>query len=183
MFVYIDESGIHRPTGYSVFAAVYIKEENLSLVNASIRGIENQLGIPYFHWADLSWSVKQKFYNAVKDLPFRFKVCTFSNPIKPESALYDFLDLVLSENGFNTIYIDGVKPKWYVSRIKRTLQAHGRSIAKLRLYPSSTVEGLRLADMIAGIFRLHADGSKHPDLHKMQSYLLKTKTPSGEGAR
>ena len=183
MFVYIDESGIHRPTGYSVFAAVFIETEFLSEIEACVNATERDLEISSFHWAESSWPVKRKFYQGIAKLPFTFITEAFSNPIKPEAALKQFLRHVLSYRTSDTVYIDGTKPRWYASSLKNSLRNYRVSIQNIRLLSDKQAAGLRIADFVAGAIRIYTDGSRHTDLQKMYRGLLKHQTPSGEGVR
>lgn len=51
MLVFIDESGTNKGSGHAAFALVYVVVENYASFEASVKKIESNLGIEYFHWA------------------------------------------------------------------------------------------------------------------------------------
>lgn len=61
MFIFVDESGVHKSIDYSTFVLVYIKIKNYSLVENKIKEIESKLKIDYFYWSETVWKVKEKY--------------------------------------------------------------------------------------------------------------------------
>ena len=51
MYVFIDESGIHKDIDNSVYVLVYIEKNDYESLNEQILKIENDLKIKEFHWA------------------------------------------------------------------------------------------------------------------------------------
>lgn len=60
MVVFIDESGIHKQTGHSTTAVVYVEVRNLEKFEKAFIDIEKDLRITSFHWADERWFNKLK---------------------------------------------------------------------------------------------------------------------------
>lgn len=183
MFCYIDESGIHRQVGLSVFTAVSIKDACLSEIEDQVRLAERRLGLGTFHWRESSWPVKHRFFQNISNLPFEFSARIFANPIKPEQALRDFLVEFLEPKSIDTVFIDGTKPKWYGSSLKKFLRDNQVSIRNIKMVDDGRMAGLRIADFVAGAIRVYAEGSRHTGLEKIHHALLKHQTPSAEGVR
>ena len=71
MFVFIDESGIHKENGNSVFALVYITIQHYTEFEKAIIGIEKELDIDSFHWSTVPWVVREKFLEKLLTLDFK----------------------------------------------------------------------------------------------------------------
>lgn len=172
MLIFIDESGIHKKVDHSSFALSYIQFENYQEVEAKIMGIEEKLKIGHFHWAETVWRVKEKFMDEILKLDFRAKVAIVKNPINPSEELEKVLLHTIVENNIKTIYIDGKKPKWFESKIKKVLRDKGVSVRKLKTVRSSQCAGARLADMVAGLARTYFDKK---NLEKVEKYYKRLK--------
>lgn len=177
MIIFIDESGVHRPTGHSVFALVLIKSIDIQFVEEKVISVEKKLDIESFHWADSAWPVKIKFFNQILSLPFTFIIEIFNNPVKQDKALEEVIIKNCDPGVSNSIYIDGAKPRWYISRIKKTLRDCGIPIHSVKMTSDERSTGLRLADLVAGLIRAYVDGSRKSDLLKMYKKLLKKQNP------
>lgn len=99
-------------------------------IDTEITKVEKELNIVKFHWSETSWPVKIKFFNKVVTLPFTFVSDVFNNPINQEKVLESFIFKILKNQDIEVLYIDGAKPRWYASRLKKLLRDHGISIKR-----------------------------------------------------
>jgi len=175
MFVFIDESGIHKDSGYSVFALVYITVENHTEFETAIIAIEKELNIDGFHWSSVPWVVREKFLEKLLTLEFKAKVGIVKNPIHPEEELERILPHMLIESRIRTIYIDGKKPKIYARRMKKVLRDKGVSTKKLQMVRDEQYAGVRAADAIAGLTRAYFDGKPSQKIEKWYDRFRKKK--------
>ena len=157
MVIYVDESGIHKTEGHSCFALVYVMTEQKELLEKAIVEIEQRLRISLFHWTDLPWKLRASFIQEIAVLPFSVKVALFQNPINQATALEWALRHVLIEKQFQSLYVDGKKPKWVERQLKKVLRDSGISVKKLKTVRQGASPGIRLADAIAGLCRTYYD--------------------------
>lgn len=153
MYIFIDESGVHKQLDHTVYALAYVAVSAYSDLEQKIVSIERELGIESFHWAKTVWKVKERFMDSVLRLDFTAKLAILKNPVSPERELERILEHMLVERGIRSIFIDGKKPSWYERKIKHTLRRKGISVRKLRTVSDTQYAGIRLADMIAGLAR------------------------------
>ena len=172
MFIFIDESGIHKDIDHSVYVLVYIEVENCDLLNNAVLKIENDLQIKEFHWSETVWPVKEKFIKRILKLNFKIKIAVLDNPIIPNIELEKILSHMLIERNIDYVYIDGKKPKWYEKRIKNILRSKSFSVSKLRTVKSSQFPCIRIADMVAGLTRTYYDSK---NINKIEKYFLALK--------
>lgn len=167
MYVFIDESGIHKDIDNSVYVLVYIEIDDYESLNEQILKIENDLKIKEFHWAETVWEIKQQFINKILKLDFKIKVAVLKNPVKPHLEIERILSHMLIEKNINGVYIDGKKPKWYERKIKNILRSKSFSVHKLKTVKSSQYPCIRIADMSAGLIRSFYDSK---NLNKIEKY-------------
>lgn len=172
MYIFIDESGIHKNVDNSVYVLVYIEINNHDFLNKEILSIEKELKIKEFHWAETSWIVKEKFIKKVLKLDFSIKIAVFNNPIKPQLVLEKILSHMLIEKNIDYVYIDGKKPKWYERKIKNILRSKNISVHKLKTVKSIQYPCIRIADMVAGLVRSFYDSK---NLNKIEKYYQRLK--------
>jgi len=176
MIVFIDESGIHKQTGHSTTAVVYIAVKNLDRVEKQILKILEALKIDSFHWAKHGWKIKEKFLRQIIDLKFIFKVALFENPVHPEKMLETVFQHLITEKGVKRLFIDGKKPKWYERKLKKVLRDKGLSIRKLKtVRKEESFPGLQLADCLAGLIRYHYDNPESKDAKRWFRKLKREK--------
>lgn len=173
MFIFIDESGIHKNVDHTSYVLVYIETENYILLNDKILDIEKELKIKEFHWAETVWNVKEKFLNKVLKLDFKVKVAILNNPINPSFELERVLSHLLVENDIDCVYVDGKKPKWYEKKIKNILRSKSFSVHKLKTVKSSQYPCIRIADMVAGLVRSFYDSKNLSKIGKYYKRLEK----------
>jgi len=173
MFIFIDESGIHKKVDHSTFALAYVESQNYSLLEKQVQKIESKLKIDYFHWSKTAWKVKEKFIKEILKLNFKVKIAVVKNPIKTDKELEKVLTHLIIEKKIKCIYIDGKKPKWYERKIKKTLRDKGISTKKLRTVKSSQNAGVRVADMVAGLSRSYFDKKNLDRISKYYRRLQK----------
>jgi len=170
MFIFIDESGIHKDVNHSTFVLVYIEIEDHDQIEMEIKKVEKRLKIDYFHWKKTIWDVKKEFIERMLELNFRIKVAVIKNPVNPSQELERILVHMIVEKNIRNIYIDGKKPKWYERKIKKILRDKGISVRKLKTVKDSQYAGIRLADMIAGLSRSYFDKK---NLERISKYYQK----------
>lgn len=157
MYIFVDESGIHKQTDHSTFCLVYITMEHRDDVEQKVIEIEQRHGISVFHWVDQPWKLRKAFIQDVSTLPFTAKIAIFDNPISPGRALAWALTHVIVEKHFKALYIDGKKPRWVERQLKKVLRDKGISVKKLKTVRSNSSPGIRLADALAGVSRSYHD--------------------------
>ncbi len=175
MLVFIDESGIHKESGHSVFALVYIAIKNYPEFEKSIILIEKELRISSFHWSSVPWAVRERFLEKLLALPFEAKVGIVKNPIHPEEELERILSHMLIEPKIRTLYIDGKKPKVYARRMKKVLRDKGISTKKLQTVRDEQYAGVRVADVLAGLTQSYFDGKPNQKIGKWYDRFRKKK--------
>jgi hypothetical protein len=175
MLVFIDESGIHKPIGYSTFVMVYVTELDYTILEQQVLQLEKSMNLKSFHWAQSSWAVKEKFMERALMFHFKAKIIICPNPVHTQNVLEKMLLQMLIENDIHQVIIDGKKPKGYERRIKKVLRDKGISVRKLKTVHDAQSAGIRLADMAAGLSRTYFDGKNSA---KITPYfeLLKQKT-------
>ena len=158
MHIFVDESGIHKPTDHSVFVLVYVEIENCDLMEEKVREVEKKLFLEEgFHWSETVWKVKQKFLELILSLDFQVKIAIIKNPIHPAKELERVLTHMLVERDIHTVSIDGKKSKWYERRMKYILHTKGIAVKKLKTVKAKQSAGIRVADAIAGLARSYFD--------------------------
>lgn len=161
MVIFIDESGIEKSIGHSVFVLVYVCVENIEKLEKAIEEIEKNLKIERFHWADFGsnygWKIRENFIKKVSFLSFNFKFAVIDNPIYLPKTFEDLLRYFIVEKNIKKIVIDGKKPKWYQRDLKKILRDKGISVRKIRTMHDESSPTLRLADGLAGLIRSYYD--------------------------
>lgn len=176
MVIFIDESGIHKQTGHSTTAVVYVKVNNLEKVERQISKIVKSLGIDTFHWAEHGWKVREKFFKQVINVDFTFKVAVFKNPVRYNKMLSIVFQHLVTEESIVRVFIDGKKPKWYERKLKKILRDKGVSVKKLRTVRNEASQpGIQLADALAGLVRYHIDNPQKKDAKRLFRELKKNK--------
>jgi hypothetical protein len=189
MFIFIDESGIHKLTDHSIISFAYVCFEDVEQVENEISEIEESLGIKKFHWSNLSsksgWEIREKFLKAVSKLNFTFKVAIMNNPIDMAVALEYSLEYLVIEKKIKKIIIDGKKPRWYSQRLKKVLRDKGIAVSKIRTLNDESSAGLRLADALAGFIRSHRDKptERTTKLYKLLENKITAQLMGGQNAR
>ncbi len=164
MIVFIDESGIHKQTGHSTTAVVYVEIRNLEKVEKQILKILKSLNIDSFHWAEHGWKVREKFFKQAINLNFIFKVAIFENPVSSSKMMELVFQHLITEKEIKRLFIDGKKPKWYERKLKKILRDKGISLRKLKtIRKEASHPGIQLADALAGLARYHTDNPSRKD--------------------
>jgi hypothetical protein len=172
MYIFIDESGIHKSVDNSTFVLVYIEIMNYPKIEKQIIETENDLKIDFFHWSEAAWKIKEKFIRKILDFDFKLKIAVIRNPVNPSVELEKILSHLIVERDIHTIFIDGKKPRWYERKIKKTLKDKGISLKKIRTVKCKQCAGIRLADLLAGLTRWYFDNKSK---EKIEKYFLKIK--------
>lgn len=151
MYIFIDESGIHKIAGRSTFSVVYVEILNLDKIRKQLIEINQKLGIKSFYWAEQRWTYRHKYLKRIINLEFSFKIAIFENPVNTDLAFNRIFEHMILENNIKSIAIDGKKPKWYERKLKKELRKHGIKVKKLKTVRNESSEPiLRLADALAG---------------------------------
>lgn len=153
--IFMDESGIHKPSGYSVFVLVLISIEDRVKVENKIIEAEKRRKIKLFHWAELPWKLRAAFVKDVAKLPFTARAAIIKNPIHPVQSLEQALLSLLIEKKFSALFIDGKKPRWVALKLKKALRDKGLSVKKIKTVQQSSSPCIRLADAFAGLIRAY----------------------------
>lgn len=177
MLVFIDESGIHKPNGYSTFVMVYVAEQDYPMLEQQVLQLEKCLNIKSFHWAQSGWMVKSKFMDRALSFDFKVKILCCQNPVHTQNMLQNMLMNMLVEKDIHQVIMDGKKSKRYERSIKKILRDKGISVKKLKTVHDTQSAGIQLADMAAGLARSYFDGKNMAEITPYFE-LLKQKTSS-----
>lgn len=151
MYVFIDESGIHKKDGYSSVVFVCVMVENLIALEKAVFEAEMNFGL--FHWTHSSWASRQGFIKRVCKEEFFVKIILVQNPFYEGVFYEDIFKNVFTETNMRAVVIDGKKSKSYEQKIKKILRRNGVSTKKLRTGNDENFPILRVADAIAGAMR------------------------------
>lgn len=173
MYIFIDESGIHKKVDHSSFALVYIEVSNFNEIEKNILEIEKEFKIKNFHWSEIAWKFKEKFIQKALQLDFKVKIAIIKNPVNPAKDLERILSHMAIEKKISCIFIDGKKPRWYELKIKKILRDKGVSVRKIKMIKDDSIGCVRLADMIAGLSRSYFDGKNDKKIKKYYKLLEK----------
>jgi hypothetical protein len=166
MYIFIDESGIHKTVGSSTFSVVYIEIRNLDKTRKQLVEINQKLGITSFHWAEQRWTYRHKYLKRVINLDFNFKIAIFENSVNTDLAFNRIFEHLIREDHIKSVSIDGKKPKWYERKLKKELRKHGVKVKKLRTVKDEASEPiLQLADVLAG-FSLYVYENQNDKVNK-----------------
>ena len=153
MYIFIDESGIHKQSGLSSVVLVYIGVENIHNFNAAVEQIEKDLGIHAFHWTDQSWDFRKNFITALAKLDFTFKVALFENPFYATTSYEYVLRHLIVEKNINSVVIDGKKGRVYEHKLTKILRQKGVAARKVITGNDEGYPALRAADALAAVIR------------------------------
>ena len=173
MLVFIDESGIHKKIDHSAFVLVYVAIKDNNQLEKVVQETEQMLGIEVFHWSQTVWQVKKRFIETILKEEFTVKAAVVKNPVHPEKELERLLPYLLTEKNIKTVFIDGFKPKWYVSKVKKILRDKGILVKKLKMVNDRHYAGIRIADMSAGLIRSYFDNPNNAQIALYYKKLAK----------
>jgi len=171
MYIFIDESGIHKDRDHSTFVLVYVEVVDYPKLSEAIISVEASLDIKNFHWAETPWPARQRFLDRVLKLDFKVKIAVVNNPINSSKEMERLLPHLIIERGISKIFIDGKKPRWYEHKIKKILRDKMITVKKLKTVDDRTEPGVRLADMVAGLARGYFDGRNNDRFEKYYKLL------------
>ena len=185
MYLFIDESGVHKSKDNSSVAIVYIELENIDDINNSIKRAEGKLHISTFHWTKHIWKIRSDFMTSLINKEYNVKVAIVTNPFNKQKFLSALEGLII-ERKIKAIIIDGKKPKWYGLQIKKVLRDKGISVKKIITGNDESYPCLRLADAYAGLIRTYFDDKNNKEavkLYKIVSNKITTHLVSGQMIR
>ena len=173
MYVFLDESGIHLKSGHSVFVIVQVNDADLAAINRSIHGLEKEIGTIPFHWSKMRWEFRTKAFKMLSKQPFTFQVAVFNNPLRnADQSVHETIGRLLAGEEISRIYIDGVKSRAYASRLKVALRQSRVSTRKLTTVNDESFPGVRIADLLAGVYRHQLD-KPSPESASLQALIAK----------
>lgn len=157
--VFIDESGVGRKTGYSIYCLTQCLSKYKNFLDEEIYKIEKTLNIAPFHWRKQSWRIKKRFLRRIlKVLHWECTICIVDNKIHPYQTPEEIIAKSLLGLEIDTLYIDGKKTKKYTHAVKIALKELGLTVGILKLVTASSCGGLRISDAVAGLVRLSLEG-------------------------
>ena len=106
MLVFIDESGIHKKTGKSSVALVYVMVENAENVEKAILRAEKALKIASFHWPRHIWKIRFDFIKMLIKENFTVEVAIIKNPFS-KNSFERTIEHLLIEKKVKKIILDG----------------------------------------------------------------------------
>lgn len=172
-YIFLDESGIHKQTGRSSIALIYLSIENLSDFQNKLTEIESVLGISNFHWSHSTWAIRKKFIEAICKEDFFIKIALIKNPFHATDAYEYALQYLAIEKQIIAIIIDGKKGKVYERKLKKALRNKGISLKKLQTANDGSHPALRVADAIAGIIRYRDEYPDNPKILQLYNLISK----------
>lgn len=176
--VYIDESNILSKTGHTVYVGVYIEYLNKGNINHEIINTEKDLKILYTHWVDMTWKIRLKFADKIKNLDFSCKISIYKNPINQEKSFENFLyTIIKSKDDIYRIIIDGKKSRGYEDKLRLILKNKGLKFNKIIFVNDKTEPVVRLADFLAGMYRSYLDNKSDKNTKIYNILKNKVKIP------
>lgn len=174
--VYIDESGVSRKVGYSVYCLVLLPKIAKIVLDEKISAFEQKHKISPFHWREQSWNIKLKFLHFTKKIDsWNCLIAVVDNKKHPFVTPEQIIAKALLGNLVGTMYIDGKKTRKYIHAVKQSLKESGLQISKLKMVRSSSCGGLRIADSVAGLFRRSLEGKLEPESEEILDWFTKNK--------
>ncbi len=173
MYVFLDESGVHKKEGRSSIALVYLEVEKLDALQKAVISTEDTIGINCFHWSHSTWQTREKFINEICKQEFSVKIALIKNPFY-ESHGYEYaLQHLMIEKNIKTLVIDGKKSKTYERRLKKVLRDKGISTSKIKTAHDENYPALRVADAVAGIARYKSENPNDPRILNLYQRISK----------
>lgn len=173
MIIAIDESGIHKPDGFSIIALVCVADSSsLHELNSRVEHLETTIGSTNFHWAVKGWPFHHDFVQGLGKRPFTVRLAQIANPIQLDRTLEEVLPYLISERHIEQLFIDGKKQKDYARALKKVFRDKGITVKKLHTVNDAAYPVIRVADTVAGAIRYYLD-----NLNKKATELYKAIEP------
>ena len=176
MQIFIDESGIHKTAGLSVVMMVVVPNSFVDKFGHFIETVESDLRIGPFHWSSQGWRIKKSFlrkiFTAEITQKMTVEVTIKSNPLYYYDFLSESIAILLDYKDMKNLIFDGQKSHSYERRIKKILRTHGISTKILSIQRDESSPLLRLADALAGLFRIHFENPEHRDAADLFNFIL-----------
>lgn len=162
--VCIDESGVTSKIGHTTYSFVFILIENIKEIDTRIKYIEEELGIGYIHWSEMSWKRRMIVAKAIENINFSSLVYLMENPVSPDIELLNIFNKFYNRDiRCIKFYIDGDKPQRFIKKIKNEVNRSGVGHNKVSVLDDKKFAGLRLADFIAGAVRHFYDNDSNDE--------------------
>lgn len=156
--VFIDESGIFRKFGHSVYCLTICDTKTSAELDQKIIYIEKKIKIDPFHWRNHIWKIKSDFLSELLKLKiWSCKLIIINNNSYSELRLQSYISKSLEGVNVKRMYIDGKKHKSYINDVKKALKKVGVKVNELKMVRHQAKGGLRISDAVAGLARLHYD--------------------------
>jgi hypothetical protein len=177
MHIFIDESGIHKTTGYSSIAFIFVMTEFIEAFEKEILAIELRIKITSFHWADHNWGIRRKFLEHLFNRNIlqntNIQITLQKNPLHYYDFLSNSLEKIVIEKNIKKITLDGKKSISYERKMKSILRTKNISTHKLSVMRDQSSPLLRFADAIAGLTRFHIENPDHEECAKLFMMIRK----------
>ncbi|MES2023429.1 MAG: DUF3800 domain-containing protein [Patescibacteria group bacterium] len=173
MYIFIDESGVHKREGKSSIALVYLSVDNLDILQNVVIETENEMKIKNFHWAHSTWGVRKKFIEIISRQDFKIKIALIKNPFYADQAYEYALQHLVIERDIISMIIDGKKGRAYERKLKKVLRDKGISVKKLKTASDESFPALRVADAVAGIIRYRDEFPDNPKIEYLYKLIYK----------
>lgn len=176
--LYIDESNISVNTGHTVYACIFIMYLDKHDISDYIGNIERGLYMRPALWVNMSWKLRIKFAENIKNLNFSCKVVLYKNPVFQNVVLEDFfMKIIINNYSPFKVIIDGKKSDSYIHKLKSRLKYRGIAISKLLFVNDKGDPLVRLADFIAGLIRSYVDNRSANNEYMFDLLKHKIKMP------
>ncbi len=178
MYIFIDESGIHKNNGFSTIAIIIVIPEHVKKYEKEILDIEAKLNINSFHWTYHKWSIRSTFIKSVFKINENIvvKVISKNNPSHYFEFLSASLGKIINEYNITRIILDGEKTHSYERSIKKILRQNAISTRILFIKRDESSPLLRFADAIAGLTRFYLEDPEHPEAKKLFEFVQSQST-------
>jgi hypothetical protein len=173
MYIFIDESGIHKDAGLFSVALVYVEKKNIELFNKVILQAEAELHIHDFHWSKRDWGSREKYAAAILYAPFFVKIAILPNPFSNTMLYEDVFKHLLAKKDRISVVIDGKKSTAYEKQLKKAFKSIGISGVALSTGNDRGHSGLRIADLFAGMCRYYFENPHNKHISKLYKMLKK----------
>ena len=122
--VFIDESGIFRVFGHSVYCLTICDSVFSSELDSKIAKVEENLKILPFHWRSHTWKIKEKFLKEILRIEkWECVLVVIGNKNYSYDLFQNLLSKALQGTEIRRMYIDGKKHKDYVNGVKKSFLA------------------------------------------------------------
>ncbi len=102
MYIFIDESGVHKQSGKSSVVMIYVLVKEVKNLEQAVLRAEKELKISAFHWSRHIWKIRYNFINFLVKENFQVKAAIVKNPFNEEKFVWA-LEALLTEKRIKKI--------------------------------------------------------------------------------